>query len=122
MALRIRCEGHIEQLSTPKIREHRSEHPPKLEEPFVMAGVAYASPYKQWTNHRFGQDTGGNIIREFAFVCSAVHFCEFVRSNYKHSFPHERRQDPQVVQIACPEQVVLIALQLIQAVSAESQR
>lgn len=52
-----------------------------------MAGVADAAANEQRPDHRFGQDTGGEIIREFAFVWTARHSCEFVRSDDKDSFP-----------------------------------
>jgi hypothetical protein len=46
MAQRVLGEEHVVLLGALKHREHSSEHPTKLEEPFVVAGVAYASPYK----------------------------------------------------------------------------
>jgi hypothetical protein len=74
---------------TPRHSSHLSEHPAKLEEPFVMAGVAYAAPDKEWADHRFGEYPCGNIVWEFPFVCSAVHFCKFIRADHEGSFPKQ---------------------------------
>src|SRR5579859_3022654 len=115
------CGPFRSAIDTPSL-SWASEHAPELEEPFVMPGVAHAAADKERPDDRLGQHTRGDIIRDFAFVWRAVHLCHFVRPNYKNSFPDQRRQNPQVMQITCPEQVVLISLQLIQSIRAERQR
>ena len=76
------------------------EHPPELEEPFVMPGVAHAAAHEKRPDDRLCQDAGGNVIREFAFVRRAVHFCEFVRGITK-SFSTSGGSVT-VMQITCP--------------------
>src|SRR5215467_3375968 len=50
------------------------EDPPKLEEPFVVAAIADAAAHEKGAQGSFGDDPGGEVVGEFAFVCSAIHF------------------------------------------------
>src|SRR5258708_39603910 len=93
-----------------------------MEIPFGVAWVAPASADDQWAERGFGEDAAVEVVGEAAFVRKTIHFCEFVGADGIDFLAEERRQGEEVVQIAQPDKVILIAVEFVGAVGAEAQR
>src|SRR5207245_11187035 len=85
-------------------------------------GNAQATADHPRTKLRVRQHTSVYIVRKSALQREAVHLGEFVRFDCIDLLAKERRQSKEVMQIAEAEKVVLVAIELIRAVSAQPQR
>src|SRR5579863_6678208 len=99
-----------------------SEHATELEIEFAVAGVAVAAADDQRAEGGFGEDADVDVVGETAGLGETVHFGEFVGADGVNFFAEERRQCEEVVQIADPEKVILIAVEFVGAVGAEAKR
>src|SRR5882762_10331490 len=99
-----------------------SKNPAELEIPFAVAGVAPASADDQRAESGFGEDAAVEVVRESTLVRKAIHFCEFVGADDIDFFAEEWRQGEEVVQIAQPDEVILITVEFVGTVSAEAER
>src|SRR6516165_4088609 len=85
-----------------------------------MAVVAKAPAYKQRTHSRLGQDASSDVVRKFAFLRESIHFGELVAGDGVDLFAEERRHGEQVMQVACPEQVILVPVKFVEAICAQA--
>src|SRR5690242_20539896 len=87
-----------------------------------MAGIAHAGADDKRTEGSLSEDAASDVARKRRLHGESVHFGGFDAGDGVDFFAEERRQSEQVVQVAGAEKIVLIAVEFVGAVRAETQR
>ena len=94
------------------------EDSPKLEEPFLVAGIADAAADEKWAEGGFGDHARLHVGWELRLRGKLVHLCEFVRADDIDLFAEEWRQSQEFMNVTGAEQVILLAEEFVGAVGA----
>src|SRR5882762_6416355 len=93
----------------------------ELEEPFLVAGVAYAAADQDGAEEGFGEDAAGEVAGKFRGVEGvAVHFADFGEAGEIDLFTDERREGSDFVEVAGSANEILVADEFVEAVGAEA--
>src|SRR5215475_6511073 len=87
-----------------------------------MARIPHAAAQKNRPERRLRNYSRRNIAWEFALIRKSIHLSKLERRRRINLLSDKRWQGEKVVQISCAKCVILIAEQLIRAVSAEPSR
>ena len=85
-----------------------------------MAAVTIAAADDERAEGGLGEDAGGDVVWKSGLQWVTVHFSGFIAADCVDLFSEKRRQGEEVVQIADAEEVILIAVKFVGAVSAET--
>src|SRR5882757_4239738 len=93
----------------------------ELEEPFLVAGVAYAAADEDGAEEGLGEDAAGEVAGKFGSVEGvAVHFADFGKAGEIDLFADERREGSDFVEVAGSANEILVADEFVEAVGAEA--
>src|SRR5580700_2806016 len=93
----------------------------QLEEPFLVAGIAYTAADENGAEEGFGEDATGEVAGKFGGgERVAVHFADFGEAGEVDLFADERGQGEDFVQVAGAADEILIADEFVEAVGAEA--
>src|SRR5690349_14834156 len=87
-----------------------------------MAAVADAAAHEEGAECGLRKHAGSEVVGEFALVDRAIHFCDFVGADGINLLAEKGRDRGDLVHVAAAEQIVLVAEELVDAVSAKPRR
>src|SRR5258708_39331830 len=93
----------------------------ELEEPFLVAGVAYAAADQDGAEEGLGEDAAGEVAGKFRGVEGiAVHFADFGKAGEIDLFADERGEGSDFVEVGGSANEILVADEFVEAVGAEA--
>src|SRR5258705_2301481 len=120
--LRMRGKSAIRENGVPGWRlEIGLKDAAELEEPVLVAGVAYAAADEDGAEEGFGEDAACEVAGKFGSVEGvAVHFADFGEAGEVALFADERREGSDFVEVAGSANEILVADEFVEAVGAEA--
>src|SRR5258705_11660651 len=120
--LRMRGKSAIRENGVPGWRlEIGLKDAAELEEPFLVAGVAYAAADQDGAEEGFGEDAAGEVAGKFGSgEGGAVHFADFGKAGEIDLFADERGEGSDFVKVAGSANEILVADEFVEAGGAEA--
>src|SRR5208282_2140635 len=96
------------------------ENATKLEEPFLVAGIADTATNEDRPQRGFGEESSDNIGGKLGYGKGiAIHFAKLARAGEVHLFPDKRRERKDFVEITAARKEILVAKQFVDTVGTQ---